>query len=144
VNNDEVMMPSLLSLGSAVMLAIGSILAPQQPAWNPAAQDKVDDVRVVGCLKQDGKEWLLTQATDPTPNVPPKPAADKAATPAKTPPPPPGTNQFKLIGVDVFHLPTRKDQRIEVTGLLIRAKPMDRINLTAVVPVATTCDAPAR
>ena len=56
--------------------------------------------------------------------------------------PPPGRHQLKLIGVDVFHLPTRKDQRVEVTGLLIPAKPISRLNITTVAPVAPTC-APA-
>jgi hypothetical protein len=134
-------MQSLLFLGSAIMLALGSTLSPQEPPAKATVLGKVEDVRVVGCLKQEGKDWLLTNATDPMPNTPPKPDATKAA-PVPQTAPAPGANQFKLIGVDVFHLPARKDQRVEVTGLLIRAKPMDRINITTVVPVATTCNAP--
>jgi hypothetical protein len=136
-------MRSLLFFGSAVMLALRLSLSSQAPPVNPAAKDKVQDVRVVGCLKQEGKDWQLTNATDPMPNAPPKPDTGKAA-PAQKLAPPPGRNQFKLIGVEVFHLPTRKDQRVEVTGLLIPAKPIDRINITTVVPVAATCDAPGR
>ncbi len=137
------MMRPLLLLGIAIGFAIGSNLWAQEPGPKDTSQAKAQDVRVFGCLKLEGKDWLLTNATEPISNAPPSPGAAKAP-PVNASPPPPGPHQFKLIGVDVFHLPTRKDQRIEVTGLLIPAKPMSRINLTTVVPVAPTCAAPGR
>ena len=132
----------LLFFANAAVLALGSVVSSQGPPAKSGVADKVDDVRVIGCLKREGADWLLTSATDPVPNVPPKPNAPAAAAPVA--PSLPGRNQFKLIGVDVFHLDTRKDQRIEVTGLLLPAKPVSRINITTVVTVAPTCNAPGR
>jgi hypothetical protein len=138
------MMRPLLFIGIAVVLALGTSLSSQDSSPKATAQAKVQDVRVIGCLKLEGKDWLLTNATEPVSNAPSSASAAKAAPVNPSPPPPPGPHQFKLIGIDVFHLPTRKDQRVEVTGLLIPAKPINRINITTVVPVAPTCSAPGR
>ncbi len=132
-----------LFLGIAVVLALGSSLSSQEAPPKGTTESKAQDVRVFGCLRLEGQDWLLTNATEPVPNAPPSANPAKTA-PVNTSPPPPGPHQFKLIGVDVFHLTTRKDQRVEVTGLLIPAKPVSRLNLVTVVPVAPTCSPPGR
>lgn len=122
-------------VGSAITVALTSATSAQAPPPRMNGTNIAPSVRVTGCLKLDGKNWVLASATDPVPDVPPK----EPAAMVKAPAPSVGRNQFQLIGVDVFHLPKRKDQRVEITGLLISAKPMSRINLTTVAPVAPTC-----
>ena len=52
-----------------------------------------------------------------------------------------GKNQFQLIGVSIFDLPSHKDHTVVLKGLLIPAKPLSRLNLTSVTMVAPTCAA---
>ena len=52
-----------------------------------------------------------------------------------------GKNQFQLIGVSIFDLPSHKDHTVVLKGLLIPAKPVSRLNITSVVTVAPTCTA---
>jgi len=135
-------MQHVITVATTLALACGSAAA-QEPAPTrgaPPAAKKVENVRVVGCLKRTGADWLLTAATDPVPNAPPGRGA-AATPPAAAAPPPPGRNQYKLIGVAEFNLPSRENQRVAVTGLFITATPVSRINITTVVPVASACEA---
>jgi len=103
----------------------------------PAPQ-KVDIVSVTGCLKESApNNWTLSSATDPVPssaNAPP--AADVPKTP-----PPPGKNQFRLIGVSEFNLPQHRDHTVIIKGLLIKATPVSRLNMTSVTTVVPSCPA---
>src|SRR5438552_11735860 len=115
-------MTGMAGVTTAAILA-GGLLAD---VFVPATAQKVDIVRVSGCLKEDGSGgWLLTNATDP---VPDSPQADTAGTPQ----PMAGKNEFKLIGVSEFKLPTHKDQTVLLKGLLIKAAPIGRLNITSV------------
>jgi hypothetical protein len=100
-----------------------------------AAPQKVDIVSVAGCLKEAAPNtWTLTNATDPIPssaNAPP------AAEMPKTPPV--GRNQFRLIGVSEFNLPQHRDKSVIIKGLLIKATPVSRLNMTSVTMVAASC-----
>ncbi len=102
----------------------------------PAPQ-KVEIVSVTGCLKEATPgSWTLTNATDPVPssaNAPP--AADVPKTPSV------GKNQFRLIGVSEFNLPQHRDKSVIIKGLLIKATPVSRLNMTSVTMVAATCPA---
>jgi hypothetical protein len=102
-----------------------------------AAPQKVDIVSVAGCLKEaTPNNWTLTNATDPVPssaNAPP------AAEVPKTPPV--GKNQFRLIGVSEFNLPQHRDKSVIIKGLLIKATPVSRLNMTSATMVAATCPA---
>ena len=100
-----------------------------------ATSQRVDVVRVTGCLKQSAADsWTLTAATDPV--------VITRADPPKAPPSATGgTNQFKLIGVEEFDLPARKNRLVSVKGLLIKATPMNRLNITSVTTVADSCAA---
>jgi hypothetical protein len=96
---------------------------------------KVDIVSVTGCLKEPTpNNWLITSATDPVPST-------ANAPPAKEMPstPPAGKNEFKLIGVPEFNLPAHKNHTVVVKGLLIKATPLSRLNITSVTMVAPTC-----
>src|SRR5437773_1809890 len=99
-----------------------------------APSPKIDIVSVTGCLKETApNSWNLTTATDPV-------VSNANAPPAKDipPTPPAGKNEFKLIGVSEFNLPAHKDHTVIVKGLLIKATPMSRLNITSVTTVAPT------
>jgi hypothetical protein len=102
----------------------------------PAPQ-KVDIVSVTGCLKEAPPgSWTLVNATDAVPssaNAPP------AAEVPKTPPV--GKSQFHLIGVSEFNLPQHRDHTVIIKGLLIKAEPVSRVNMTSVTKVASSCPA---
>ena len=46
--------------------------------------------------------------------------------------PPPGRNQFRLIGVSEFNLPAAPGPTVIIKGLLIKATPVSRLNITSV------------
>jgi hypothetical protein len=100
-----------------------------------AAANTVDIVSVTGCLKEPTpNNWVITTATDPVPSSANAPAAkDIPATP------PAGKNEFKLIGVSEFNLPAHKERTVVVKGLLIKASPTSRLNITSVTDVAPAC-----
>ena len=102
----------------------------------PAPQ-KIDIVSVTGCLKEaTPNNWTLTNATDPissSANAPPAAEVPKTS--------PLGKNQFRLIGVSEFNLPQHRDHAVIVKGLLIKAAPVSRLNMTSVTTVAASCPA---
>ena len=101
---------------------------------------KVEIVSVTGCLKEaTPNTWTLTGATDPVPSSANAPAAGEI--PAM---PPAGKNAFRLIGVSEFHLPAHRDRTVVIKGLLIKAAPMSRINITSVTMVSPSCAAAAK
>jgi hypothetical protein len=99
---------------------------------------KVEIVSVTGCLKEATPgNWTLTGATDPAPSSANAPSAKEIPATAPT-----GKNTFKLIGVSEFNLPSHRDQTVVIKGLLIKATPMSRLNMTSVTTVSPSC-APA-
>ena len=105
----------------------------------PAAK-KIDIVSVTGCLKEAApNRWTLTGATDPVPSSANAPAAKEM--PAT---PPAGNNVFTLIGVSEFNLPAHRDRTVIIKGLLIKAIPMSRVNMTSVTTVSPSCGAAAK
>lgn len=123
-------MPILaVALGAAAMMT-GAVQAQ--------SKEKVPIMAVAGCLAEQGGEWMLTSATDPEPSIANGPPAGQ---PYKGPTS--GKNQFKLIGVSEFDLPSHKGHTVLVKGLYIKAEPVSRLNVTSVTMVSTTC-APAQ
>jgi hypothetical protein len=101
----------------------------------PTASPKVDVVSVTGCLKETApKTWMLVSATDPLPSSANAPQAKDIPTT-----PPWGKNEFSLIGVSEFNLPAHKDHTVIVKGLLIKATPASRVNITSVTMVSAAC-----
>ena len=124
---------AIKKFGTAAAIAMSSAVATAQ---EPAG--RVDVVRVTGCLRRAAADaWTLSAATDPvvitraTAAAPP-PAATAATT---------GANEFKLIGIEEFDLASRKDRLVAVKGLLIKATPTNRLNITSVTTVADSCPA---
>jgi hypothetical protein len=124
---------------SFVFLTSLGILGPIQSAPPAQATQKVDIVSVTGCLRESPPNtWTLVNATDPVPSNANAPAPKDVPTTA----PPSGKNQFRLIGVSEFNLPSHKDHTVIIKALYIKATPMSRLNVTSVTPVAPSC-APA-
>jgi hypothetical protein len=120
---------SLLSAGLLVVAASAAAYA----------QNKVDIVKVSGCLRLQGPDnWMLVAATEPevsSANAPPRSELPKE--------PPAGKNQFKLIGVSEFDLPQFKDHTVLVKALYIKAQPVSRLNITSVNDALPICAADA-
>jgi hypothetical protein len=116
---------------AACAIATGSVVVAQE------ASQRVDVVRVTGCLRRSADAWTLSGATDPQVIVRNEPVNPPAAATA----PASGTNEFKLIGIEEFDLASRKDRLVAVKGLLIKATPTSRLNVTSVTTVADSCPA---
>lgn len=114
-------------------------VAASGAAVHAQSKDKVPIMAVAGCLAEQGGEWMLTSATDPEPSIANGPPAGQ---PYKGPTS--GKNQFKLIGVSEFDLPSHKGHTVLVKGLYIKAEPVSRLNVTSVTMVSTTCPPPQK
>ena len=96
-------------------------------------------VAVTGCLKESpAGTWMLSDATEPTVSTANAPSAKELASLPRR-----GKNQFQLTGVTVFDLPAHRNHTILVKGLLNKAAPVSRLNMTSLTMVASTCPPPA-
>jgi hypothetical protein len=115
---------------AAVALAAG----PTRSVAQNAVPEKAPLVTVTGCLKAAGPDsWVLVNATEPVAS-PEGPVRVQLGDP-----PPPGRKRFALIGVALFNLPSKLSQTVVVQGLLIKASPESRLNVTSVAKRAATC-----
>ncbi len=116
--------------GLALVFAVLALPQAQAPATN-----KVDVVAVAGCLKETTPgSWVLTDATDPVVSNANAPSAKELAAFPKS-----GKNEYQLIGVAVFDLPKHRGQAVLLKGLLNKATPMSRLNLTSLTMVSAEC-----
>ena len=117
-----------MKLSFAALLTVATAVAV-------SAQNKVDIVKVVGCLReQGGGNWMLVAATEPeisNANAPMRSEVPKEA--------PAGRSEFRLIGVSEFNLPAYKDHTVLVKALYIKAMPVSRLNITSVTDALPTC-----
>jgi len=130
----------LIALAALSAAAPAPRSARQRATGQAAPSQKIDIVSVTGCLKEaTPNTWTLINATDPVPsnaNAPlPKDVPGVA---------PVGKNEFRLIGVSEFNLPSQKDHAVIVKGLLIKATPTSRLNITSVTQVSASCPAAAK
>ena len=124
-----------LAVAAALTAATAAVVRAQAP---PPVQ-KVPIVAVTGCLAEQGTNWSLTNATDPVPSIangPPAGEAIKGPTSGKA--------SYRLIGVSEFDLPAHKGHTVLVKGLLIKATPVSRVNVTSVTMVSSACAPAAR
>jgi hypothetical protein len=118
----------------ALLLAFALTAAAQA---KPAAPAKVDIVAVAGCLKETAPDsWTLTEAGEPVPSTANAPSPKELASIAKG-----GKNEFRLTGVTVFNLPAHRGHNVVVKGLLNKAAPVSRLNVTSVTMVSAECPA---
>lgn len=87
--------------------------------------------RVVGCLKKDGSDWVLTNATAPERIDKTGPGPNDATKPL-------GSKSFTLKFV-LTRLDSYVGQRMSASGMLLGAGGVDGINVTTVSRVAETC-----
>ncbi len=97
-------------------------------------------IQLSGCLMQDASNgWILTNATDPhrtrTPDLTPEDLKAVAAAPSA---PASGTGTYRLMDALAYHPDAHKGQKTSVKGLLMR-RPENRINVTALETVASSC-----
>ena len=98
-----------------------------------APPKKVDIVSVTGCLREQGTNWMLVAATEPTPSI-----ANQAQGAEIPTTPPVRKNTFRLIGTSEFNLPTMRDHTVVIRGLFIKDK-VSRINVTSAVEAVASC-----
>lgn len=111
------------------------VLALAAAAQTAAPAQKVEIVSVTGCLREQGAgNWMVVAATDAAPSLANQARAEEIP---KTPPA--GKNTFKVIGVGEFSLPTHRDHTVVVRGLLIKATPVSRLNITSIVEAVASC-----
>lgn len=115
-----------------------AVLAAAALALQAAPTPKIEIVSVSGCLRENPPNtWTLVSATDPVPS------SANAPQPKEVPTTPPaGKNEYRLIGVFEFNMPPHKDHTVLIKGLLIKATPTSRINVTSVTTATSSC-APA-
>jgi hypothetical protein len=125
-------------MGATRMLVATSFAAVAVLSVSPAAAQgapkKVEIVSVTGCLREQGADWMLVAATDPVPSSANAPLKSELPTSAVT-----GQNQFKLIGISEFNLPTYRNQTVVIKGLYIKASPVDRLNITSITTAVNSC-----
>jgi hypothetical protein len=116
----------------AALAALGMTGAAVR-AQEPAAT--VPIVAVTGCLAEPAANtWMLSRATDPVPSIANGPPANQTIEGPTS-----GKNEFQLIGVSEFDLPSHRGHTILVKGLFIKASPTSRVNVTSVTMVSTAC-----
>jgi len=116
---------------------LAAVLAALALTLQATPSQKIDIVSVAGCLKESGPNtWTVVNATDPVPS------SANAPQPKDIPATPPvGKNEFRLIGVSEFNLGAHKDHAVMVKGLLIKAAPTSRLNITSVTTISPSCPA---
>jgi mono/diheme cytochrome c family protein len=122
-----------LTRDSAVL---SGLIIQKEKGAQPAQLATGSLVQVVGCLSQEGADWLLTNATAPLRTDDPgaskgelRAALDSAAL---------GTGRVGLLGV-YGSLEAHKGHKMEAKGFLVREAGGDRINVAALEMVAAGC-----
>lgn len=122
---------------SALIVAIPLAASALAQAQTPASPERMRAMFVVGCLAEENGKWMLTRAGDPVPvaGVPGSKTDNEPAVDA-----PLGKNRFSLIGtVEEFGVTKHKGHKVRVKGLVIKATPDSRINLTSLKMLGVEC-----
>jgi mono/diheme cytochrome c family protein len=122
-----------LTRDSAVL---SGLLIQKEKGAQPAELSTGSLVQVVGCLSQEGADWLLTDATAPLRTD--DPDASKGEKRAALEAAPLGTRRVGLLGV-YGSLDAHKGHKMEAKGFLVREAGGDRINVAAIEMVAAGC-----
>ena len=132
----RVVVTGMIVLAPALASVADSAVAqapPQTP--DPKSTEQVATVAVGGCLKEGPTDtWTLANASEPVASTANAPSPKELAELPKT-----GSGEFRLIGGGIFNLPSHRNGSVVVKGLLIKATPVSRINVTSVTMVSETC-----
>jgi hypothetical protein len=117
------------------LTALGIIAASVIASAQAKPVEQVDTVAVAGCLKEaPAGSWTLAAASEPVTSTANAPSPKELAELPKS-----GKAEFRLIGVGIFNLPSHRNHAVVVKGLLVKAAPISRINVTSVTMVSETC-----
>jgi mono/diheme cytochrome c family protein len=115
---------------------LSGLLIQKEKGAQPVELSTGSLVQVVGCLSQEGADWLLTNASAPlrTDN----PDASKGDQRAALEAAPLGTRRVGLLGV-YGSVDAHKGHKMEAKGFLVREAGGDRINVAALEMIAAGC-----
>ncbi len=111
----------------------------QNPAGQPEAQEQnvLSIVQAIGCLEPGPSgSWLLSNASEPS--VSDSQATSAAALKAATDIPL-GKQRDQLLGVGVFNPSIQERKKVAVKGVLIKDAKGNRINVTSLETIASSC-----
>jgi hypothetical protein len=116
-------------LGFLVLAVVVGRVSAQQtgPSFTPI-------VMMVGCVEDDGRGgFALTNATEPVALDDRLPEEPEATAPL-------GDGQARLIGtLDEFGVANHAGHKVRVRGLYIEDDDEDRLNLTSILMLSTSC-----
>jgi hypothetical protein len=131
-----VILCSAMAVAGSVGISSVRIQAPSQESQN-RQNVSLPIVEVIGCLSNGANStWLLTNGSAPvlskTPYTTVSAVKEAEAKPL-------GTHRYSLIGAAPFTPEALNHQKVAVKGVLIKAAQDDRINVTSLQRVSTTC-----
>ena len=116
---------------------LDAIQIVRKPGEAPTELRNFSLVEVVGCLTQgEGNLWLLTGTSNPVLTRDQPATAEELKRAAGQPA---GPHTFQLVSVTPFKPESLKGQKIEAKGLMFRAPNRDRLNVSSIQPVASSC-----
>lgn len=118
---------------------VPTVLSAQDAAIKSS---KLDVTAVVGCVVQDGANWVLANATGPllAPTRDGKAQTGSTVTVEQAKGQRAGKERYRLLGLlDEFGVPEHKGHRVLAKGLVVGGPKDRRINLVAFSMVAPTC-----
>jgi quinoprotein glucose dehydrogenase len=96
-------------------------------------------VQVIGCLTRDrDNSWMIIHTTEPVRTRDPEASKPDALSASKAVPL--GTHTFRLLDVPRLDPAIRAGHKVEVKGFLIRRPADDRLNVTSLQTLGSSCD----
>jgi hypothetical protein len=103
----------------------------------PSGRTPLDIVRVVGCLAPtSSRSWMLTRAGDSAVSEAQATSLEELQLGTA---PPPGSGRYKLLGAKAFDPMKHAGRQVAVKGVLIHDAAGERINVTSLQDIASTC-----
>ena len=133
---------STVAVGCALTVNVvaqrgGRSNAGAESAGPPQGPNAVPIVAVVGCLAEGPNgTWMVTNATEP---VRATPGFAKAEDVKAAESQPLGTLRFRLIGLVEMNPAEHRGHKIAAKGMLIKDSANDRLNVTSLITIGTTC-----
>jgi mono/diheme cytochrome c family protein len=116
--------------------AIGDIQIVREPSATPRQAQNFSVVEIVGCLERDGDNWFLTNTTEPVlTGGRPANASELREAAAR----PLGALKFRLVSVTPFSPEAHAGEKMDAKGLLYRAPSKDRVNVSSLQSLGSSC-----
>lgn len=123
-------------ISAAVVVGLATVAAA---ATITSAQDEVQLVTVVGCLRQDPGDlpWMLERATDGTETTTAFTSEDEIERSGAEAL---GSLEYRLLGVGEFGVEPHLGHKVQVKGLKLRYEDEWRLNVTSFQHLTSNCD----